>query len=166
VEESLDALIADASAYSAATGRSFEIIVVDDASRDGSSAILRRLASIHELRLVEGTGRGAAAAINAGILAARFPLVAQVDQDVVLKPGWLSALAAELDDPEVGAAQGCYAADPQATLFARAMSFDLAERYAAIRGDTDHVCTGNSIYRAAALRRIGLFDESLGYGYD
>ncbi len=47
------------------------------------------------------------------------------------------------------------------------MSLDLEQRYAAIvGGDTDHVCSGNSAYRAEALRRVGLFDESLGYGYD
>jgi len=28
------------------------------------------------------------------------------------------------------------------------------------------VCTGNSAYRAEALRRVGYFDETLGYGYD
>src|SRR5262249_53004867 len=128
---------------------------------------LRRLADVYSLRVIAGEGRGAAAAINAGIRAARFPLIAQVDQDVVLKPGWLNALALELEDPNVGAAQGCYVGDTSATLCARAMSLDLSQRYAAIDGDdTNHVCTGNSIYRAEALRRIGLFDESLGYGYD
>jgi cellulose synthase/poly-beta-1,6-N-acetylglucosamine synthase-like glycosyltransferase len=161
-----DALAAIA-VEAAAAARPFEIIVVDDASRDQSSAILHRLAGILQLRLIIGEGRGAAAAINTGIREARFPLIAQVDQDVVLKPGWVDALTAELDDSSVGAAQGCYAGDPRSTLWARAMSLDLAQRYDAIEGvDTDHVCTGNSIYRTEALRRIGLFDESMGYGYD
>jgi hypothetical protein len=47
------------------------------------------------------------------------------------------------------------------------MGLDLEERYGRIRGSaTDHVCTGNSAYRASALRAVGLFDESFGYGYD
>jgi glycosyltransferase involved in cell wall biosynthesis len=163
ISDALAAIVAEATS----ADRPFEIVVVDDASRDGSGEILRHLAEVHRFLLIAGGARGAAAAINAGIRAARFPLIAQVDQDVVLKPGWLSALAAELDDAAVGAAQGCYVSDPRATLCARAMSLDLAQRYAAIEGcDTDHVCTGNSLYRADALRRIGLFDESLGYGYD
>jgi glycosyltransferase involved in cell wall biosynthesis len=165
ISDALAAIVAEAT--SDAADRPFEIVVVDDASRDGSGEILRHLAEVHRFLLIAGGARGAAAAINAGIRAARFPLIAQVDQDVVLKPGWLRALAAELDDAAVGAAQGCYVSDPRATLCARAMSLDLAQRYAAIEGcDTDHVCTGNSLYRADALRRIGLFDESLGYGYD
>jgi len=169
IEDAIAAIAAEVAATNAGSDavRPFEIIVVDDASRDGSSAILQRLGDIFRLRLIAGEGRGAGAAINAGIRAARFPLIAQVDQDVVLKPGWLNALADELDDSSVGAAQGCYESDPRATFCARAMDLDLAQRYAAIDGDdTDHVCTGNSIYRADALRRIGLFDESLGYGYD
>ena len=28
------------------------------------------------------------------------------------------------------------------------------------------MCTGNSAYRAEALRQVGLFDETFGYGYD
>jgi cellulose synthase/poly-beta-1,6-N-acetylglucosamine synthase-like glycosyltransferase len=163
VEDALAAISAEASA----AARPFEIIVLDDASRDSSSAILQRLADVLQFRLIAGEGRGAAAAINVGIREACFPLIAQVDQDVVLKPGWLNALTAEFDDSSVGAAQGCYVSDPRSTRCARAMSLDLAQRYDAIEGvDTDHVCTGNSIYRADALRRIGLFDESMGYGYD
>jgi hypothetical protein len=47
------------------------------------------------------------------------------------------------------------------------MGLDLEQRYAAIaRRDSGHVCTGNTAYRADALQRIGLFDETLGYGYD
>jgi glycosyltransferase involved in cell wall biosynthesis len=169
IRDALAAIVAESTADTrdGATDRPFEIIVVDDASRDGSADLLRRLANTYPLRLIAGEGRGAAAAINAGVRAARFPLIAQVDQDVVLKQGWLNALAVELDDDSVGAAQGCYVTDPRATRCARAMSLDLAQRYAAIDGSrTDHVCTGNSIYRAEALRRIGLFDESFGYGYD
>src|SRR6185295_17162160 len=105
--------------------------------------------------------------MNLGIRAARFPIIAQVDQDVVIQPDWLRVLAAELDNPAVGAAQGWYTGRPGARLCARAMSFDLEQRYAAIDGpETDHVCTGNAMYRREALHRIGLFDEALGYGYD
>lgn len=148
-------------------GRPVEIIVVDDHSTDGSSELLSALSARWPLRIVAGEGRGAAAAINAGVRAARFPIICQVDQDVVLGPGWMQRLIEELDDPTVAAAQGYYANDPDATLCARAMNFDLEQRYASIPGeDTTHVCTGNSAYRAEALRRVGLFDETFGYGYD
>jgi hypothetical protein len=76
-------------------------------------------------------------------------------------------LTAALDNPAVGAVQGCYISDPAAALCARAMGLDLEQRYEAIDGpETSHVCTGNSAYRADALRKVGSFDETLGYGYD
>lgn len=161
IREALEAIFAQAD------GRPMEVIVVDDCSRDESAHLLRQLSERWPLQILAGEGRGAAAAINTGVRAARFPLICQVDQDVVVQAGWMERLTAEFDDPTVAAAQGYYACDGGSTLCARAMSLDLEQRYAAIEGcETDQVCTGNAAYRADALRRVGLFDESFGYGYD
>jgi cellulose synthase/poly-beta-1,6-N-acetylglucosamine synthase-like glycosyltransferase len=161
IRETLEAIFAQA------VGGPFEVIVVDDHSGDGSGELLRELAQQWPLRLVAAEGRGAAAAINTGVRVARFPVMCQVDQDVIVQPGWAARLLAELDDPAVGAAQGYYVSDHESTLCARAMNLDLEHRYSAIVGDdTDHVCSGNSAYRVEALRRVGFFDETFGYGYD
>ncbi|MGE5833792.1 MAG: glycosyltransferase family 2 protein [Acidobacteriota bacterium] len=148
-------------------GRPFEIIIVDDRSEDRTTDILREMADAFPLRVIRGRGHGAAAAVNTGILAARFPIIGQVDQDVVIHDGWMQRLVSALDDPDVAAVQGCYLTDRTASVAARVMGFDLEYRYAALRdGRTTHVCTGNSVYRTDALYRVGLFDEQLGYGYD
>jgi glycosyltransferase involved in cell wall biosynthesis len=148
-------------------GRPFEIVVVDDRSEDRTPHILAELADDLPLRVIRGRGAGAAAAVNVGILAARFPIICQVDQDVVIHGGWMTRLVSALDDPGVAAAQGCYVTDRTTSLAAQVMGFDLEQRYAALRdGRTTHVCTGNSAYLADALLRVGLFDEQLGYGYD
>jgi succinoglycan biosynthesis protein ExoA len=144
-----------------------EIVAVDDGSTDSSSRILRERETAGGLRVIGGPCVGAAAAINRGIQAASHSLIAQVDQDVVIEQGWLEELVAALDDPSVAAAQGHYVAHGSADIWSRVMALDLRQRYARLRGrDTDHVCTGNSVYRKSALLDIGLFDESLGYGYD
>ena len=52
--------------------------------------------------LRHATPRGPAAARNAGLAAARTPLVAFLDSDVVPEPGWLEPLLARLADPAVG----------------------------------------------------------------
>jgi hypothetical protein len=161
IRETLDAIRAQAD------GRPIEIIVVDDHSDDESSEILKELAERWPLRIVAAAARGAAAATNAGIRAARYPIICQVDQDVVVGRGWMPLLVSELEDPTVAAAQGYFASNPEATFCARAMGLDLEQRYAAIDGrETGHVCTGNAAYRADALRRVGLLDETFGYGYD
>ena len=147
-------------------GRPFEIIAVEDRSSDGSRALLETISTRYALRIVDGSGRGAAAAVNTGIRCARFPIICQIDQDVVLTPGWLRHVLGALEDPTIGAAQGCYVTDSGDSFLARLMAVDLEQRYAAMPAVIDHVCTGNSAYRREALDAVGLLDETLGYGYD
>src|SRR4029077_12223252 len=59
-----------------------EIIVVDDASDDGTDELLRALAQQEpRLRLLTGEGRGAPAARNLGLLAAGGQVIAFLDGD-------------------------------------------------------------------------------------
>jgi hypothetical protein len=147
-------------------GRPFEIVAVEDRSSDGSRALLDALSTRYPLRIVEGTGIGAAAAVNAGIRSAAFPVICQIDQDVVLTPGWLQCVLEALEDPAIAAAQGCYVTHPNHPFLSRLMAIDLEQRYAAMPATVDHVCTGNAAYRREALDAVGLLDETLGYGYD
>jgi glycosyltransferase involved in cell wall biosynthesis len=148
-------------------GRPFEVIVVDDGSRDGSRRILDEAVRAERITVIDGPGRGIAAAINTGVREAHHPIICQVDQDVILAPGWLVCLLEALEDPSVAAAQGHYRTAADAGFWARMMGRDLEQRYRRIRGDdVDHVCTGNTAYRASALHQAGLLDETLGYGSD
>ena len=72
--------------------RPFEIIAIDDGSIDGSLRVLSRLQREGTLRLIHGDRRGAAAAINAGIREATHAIICQIDQDVILQPGWLARI--------------------------------------------------------------------------
>lgn len=143
-----------------------EVVVVNDGSTDNSADILQRRAASDRLTVIDGPRHGATAAMNLGIRAATQPLIAQIDQDVVIHPDWIAILVSALDDGNVAAAQGHYVAAADAGPWARVMGLDLRQRYDALGPWTNHVCTGNSVYRKSALVEIGLFDESLGYGYD
>jgi len=147
-------------------GHAFEILAVDDGSTDGSRRYLQGLTDAG-VRIVEGPGRGVASAVNAGVREAAYPLICQIDQDVIVQPGWLGTLLATFENPDVAAAQGHYVTSPDAGVWGRVMGRDLEDRYAAIRQDfVNHVCTGNTVYRASALHAVGLLDERFGYGAD
>jgi len=82
----LDALAAQTEPFA-------EVVVVDNASRDGSAAAARRPG----VRLIEaGRNLGYGAANNQGVAATGSELVALINPDVHLEPGWLAAAAAAL----------------------------------------------------------------------
>lgn len=76
----------------------FEIILVDDGSRDRSPAIMGALGAAHgEVRpLGLGGPRGQSAALWHGIRAARAPVVATIDADLQQDPGDLPKMIARL----------------------------------------------------------------------
>jgi glycosyltransferase involved in cell wall biosynthesis len=77
----------------------FEILVVDDGSRDGTGAILAELeAIVPELRVLRhGENRGYGAALRSGFGAATKDLVFYTDGDAQFDPRELSRLLARLD---------------------------------------------------------------------
>jgi GT2 family glycosyltransferase len=70
---------------------SFEIVVVDDGSTDGTFEWLEARTASRPLRLLRQANRGPAAARNRGVAAAAAPLVAFLGDDTVPEPGWLAA---------------------------------------------------------------------------
>jgi cellulose synthase/poly-beta-1,6-N-acetylglucosamine synthase-like glycosyltransferase len=155
-------------AIAAQTGgaRPVEILVVDDGGGDRSRAIAEEFGRHAPVRVIDGPRRGAAAAVNCGVRAASHPIVAQIDQDVAIEPGWLDRVVTLFADPRVGAVQGRYTTCRSDSFYARVMALDLEQRYDRLSADVDHVCTGNTAYRTSALAAVGLLNEELGYGYD
>lgn len=73
----------------------FEVIVVDNNSRDRSAAIAR---SAPGVKLVAETRQGAYEARNRGLSVARGQVIAFTDPDCVAEPDWLETVAAALSD--------------------------------------------------------------------
>ena len=94
------------------TAPHLEIVVVDDASRD-ARAVADAVAAAPRARLVRGAGHGPAAARNAGVRAARAPLICFTDDDCRPVPGWAEALAGRIHEGlDEGPAAGPAAAGP------------------------------------------------------
>lgn len=87
---------------------SYELIVVDNRSTDGTSELIRsRAASANCVRYVFEEKQGVSHGRNAGVAAARAPLIAFTDDDVTVNSNWLAAMKAAFDvHPECGCAGG------------------------------------------------------------
>ncbi len=83
----------------------YEIVVVDNASTDGTSDYLQTVAASHSnVRLVlNKENRGFAAGNNQGVAASSGEYIAYLNNDIIVTPGWLSGLIAHLSDPSIGA---------------------------------------------------------------
>jgi GT2 family glycosyltransferase len=74
---------------------SFEVVVVDNGSTDGSAALVEEMAKSYPVRLhliANSDNLGFCAANNQGILATNAELVALLNNDAEAEPGWLEAL--------------------------------------------------------------------------
>jgi glycosyltransferase involved in cell wall biosynthesis len=148
-------------------GEPFELIVVDDASEDGTAqeAALAGARYIrHDRPLGPNAGR------NAGIRAARSDLIVLVDDDVAAPPGWLRALVdgsrrhpdadvlggpirACFDGP---APRGCGRESPPIT------TLDLGPE----DREAEAVWSANLALRRGAWERVGPFPEGVPVGGD
>lgn len=72
----------------------FEVVVIDDGSRDDTADFLAAYRGPLELHVLRQENRGPAAARNAGVAAARGELLAFLGDDTVPDAGWLAAHAA------------------------------------------------------------------------
>ncbi|CAB4933127.1 unannotated protein [freshwater metagenome] len=126
----------------------FDLVVVDNASRDGTGELAAR-AGARVVRLDDRAG-GPGRARNAGVAAATGSHVAFTDADCYPTPGWLAALWTAADAAELVA--GPVAADPTATR----RTWDRTLEYPA---PTPLWATANLLIDRTALLAAGGFDD-------
>jgi glycosyltransferase involved in cell wall biosynthesis len=163
-EANLEGLVAEALEVLPTLADTFEIIAVDDGSRDATPTIADALAAVHPdvVRVVHHpTNLGYGAALRSGFATARYEFVAFTDGDRQFKVadlGRLTARIGEPDTPDVVVGYRIKRADPLVrTLYARA--YRLANRifFGLKVTDVDCAC---KLFRRAALE--GLRVESGG----
>jgi len=158
-------------ALAAQQGVTFEVIVVDDGSTDGTWELLGRRCgaeatagsaggvALHRVRTPVNSGP--ATARNIGWRRASAPLIAFIDDDCVPQPGWLAALtgafAIGAGGPEVDIVQGPTLPFPE-----QAAGRGPFAVFVWVDRDCGRYETCNIAYRRARLEELGGFDESFG----
>jgi GT2 family glycosyltransferase len=150
-----------------------EIVLVDNASKDGSLDLLKAFAARHgRARVVQELRPGVCAARNAGLRACRAEVVAWTDSDCSPSPDWLGELTRPLADPAIAAVGGRVLGAPGPTLVETFLGL-----YSFQTPLTPHVdarwtpwsggyAAANFATRRAALIAAGAWDESTLVGED
>jgi glycosyltransferase involved in cell wall biosynthesis len=144
-----------------------ELLVIDDASTDGTAQLLESLREscpiLRTFSLPQQSG--AAAARNVGFAEAQGEILALIDGDMWAPPGWVSTLIAPLVSGEAEVTGGPDLVPPDSPLVSRCIgySMDSVLTNAGLRkGDTRLVKylpgTGNMAITRASLEKAGGFD--------
>ena len=157
IERCLDAL-----GCQSVSSTRYEIIVVDDGSRDATPAVVEAWAERHpdaQVRLLRQQNAGPAAARNHGAREARSPLVLFTDGDCAPTRTWVEAMAAPFADPDVVGAKGTYVTE-QTALIPRFVQAEYEDRYDRMRGQSqiDFIDTYSAAYRRDIFLENAGFD--------
>jgi len=167
-EEKLAKLLDSLTAMAAPEGLAWELIVVDNNSRDGTAALLEAAESTGELplrRLFESR-QGLALAHNTALQAAKGDVIAFIDDDCRAAPDWLAVLDREFRDGTL------------ALLGGRVELFNPEDRPTTTRTGRERIdLTGDSraiemiigcnmAFRRDLALRVGGFDTRFGSGCD
>ena len=144
-------------------GVAFELIYVDDASRDATAAELQALrGEVPELRVLRhATRAGQSLAIRNGVKAARAAWVATLDGDGQNDPADLPKLVATRDagDPQVKLYAGWRVDRKDTGSKRRASRWANAIRARLLRDDTPDTGCGTKLFERAAFLDLPYFDH-------
>lgn len=149
----LEELLRALEAQTLAAGR-FEVLVVDDGSRDATPEVLAAPRSFEMRTFRHPEGRGPATARNRGWRAARSDRIAFTDDDCVPSPGWLEALLGVAGEEPQRIVQGRTLPNPD-----EAADLGVFAKTLEVSAASPHYETANILYPRAALEQLDGFDE-------
>ena len=148
-----------------------EIVVADNGSTDRTPQVTAEAAAAHPtLRYLAVPASGKSRALNAAIRTTTAALLAFVDDDVELDPGWLVAVDTYFAHTPVAAAQGTIRLPPEAaadpTIAAAIERWHTIPRcdFGPTASTSSSLTGANMLVTRSAFARVGLFDERLGPG--
>ena len=142
----------------------YEVIVVNDGSRDDSAAIAKEF----PVRLISTDNQGLSAARNTGLAAATGEIVAYLDDDAYPDPHWLAYLGATFRNSSHAAVGGPNLAPPGDGPIAEAVLNAPGGPVHVLLSDTqaEHIPGCNFAVRKSCLAAIGGFDPQFSVAGD
>lgn len=137
-------------------GIDYDLVVVDDGSRDATADVARQWGA----QVISQPNAGPASARNTGVRHACGPVVAFTDADCIPAEDWLCYMLAPFSDPRVMGVKGVYRTRERG-LTPRFVQLEYASKYARMRRQEqiDFVDTYAAAYRRQVFIENNGFDE-------
>lgn len=135
-----------------------EVILVDNGSVDETAAIARR----HGARVIPAPAGNVGEVRNIGARAALGEVIAFLDADCLVGPGWLRVAVGQMKDSRVGAVGGNCTVGSEGNWIQRAWAVELRDATV----DARTLATASFILRRRLFEELGGFDAALGAGED
>lgn len=139
-----------------------ELVLVDDGSRDGTSAAMEQFVGHPQIRILRKENGGKHTALNAGIAATAAEIVGCLDADSFVEPNALKEIVARFARPEVAAVTAAMTVAEPTNLLEHMQNaeytFGVALRHALSTVNGLYVTPGPfSFYRRAVVQTLGGF---------
>ncbi len=137
--------------------RLFEVIAVDDGSRDGTAEIIKQ----RGVKYFWQTNKGPATARNKGVEKATGEIILFTDADCVPEKNWIREMVRPFEDKEVVAVKGAYRTG-QKEIVARFCQIEFEERFELLKkaASIDMIDTYSAGFRKEVFDKMGGFDTS------
>jgi len=135
----------------------YEVIVVDDGSRDRTAEIVKAFSCTY----AHQPNRGPAAARNRGAALARGDIILFTDADCIAQENWIEEMVRPFGDTRVTAVKGAYKTK-QHSLAARFAQIEFEDRYDLLKRSVsiDMVDTYAAAFNRRVFLDMGGFDEN------
>lgn len=150
------------SALAARYMKKFEIIVVDDASKDGTSSVVKKLMKENKnIKLIKGKHKGKAKAVNLAMLQAKGSVIIVLDADTLIERNSLERIVSPFGDSRVAAVASTLRVRKSLNPLTWFQHFEYAMstswRHVVDKVNGLCIVPGFCAFRTSALRSIGGF---------